>query len=105
MNKPEKVGPTGVNLVSIFSAIALRAKPKMSKHVCLNIIAHPLGAIHMKVVICGDNDFVHGYVSGLDLLTSRVDGPIHRTGWHDVGVRVEGPAVKGIYGYFKAAME
>ena len=89
-------GLTSYNISTILSAIALRANPSMAKKVCLNIIAHPLGAIHTKIIICGDDTFVHGYVSGIDLLNSRRDGHPHPNHWHDAGVRVEGPAVKGI---------
>jgi phosphatidylserine/phosphatidylglycerophosphate/cardiolipin synthase-like enzyme len=93
------------NAQSALSINALRQKPNMGNKACLNTLAHPLGAMHVKMVVCGDSTGGRGYVSGLDFDNSRVDGNGHPNaatgGWHDVGVRVEGPGAQGVYGAFR----
>ena len=64
----------------------------------LNTLAHPMGSAHMKVVVCGDKDRAVAFVSGLDLAFNRAGTPGHPDGgWHDVGVRIEGPAAAEVY--------
>ena len=82
-------GIGNTNLHSILSADALRKKPNMEKKVCLNVLGHPVGAVHLKMVICGSDTSVSAYVSGLDFDYLRVDGHPHKKrypkiGWHDV---------------------
>ncbi len=98
-------GLYNVNATTLLSADALRAKPHMGTKVCLNTLAHPLGAMHLKMVISGDNGGARAYVSGIDLHTSRVDNPDHANsswGWHDIGVMIEGPAASAVYEWFRS---
>ena len=90
---------------SILSVDALRKKPGLEHKAILNLLAHPVGAIHLKIVVCGDDTNARGFASGLDFAPSRFDGQGHphsgSYGWHDIGVKVEGPGVDGMYGYFR----
>lgn len=63
---------------------------------CMNVLAHPRGSSHAKLVILGDRTTrqYFGYTGGLDFVSSRHN-------WHDVVVKVEGPAVQGLYGFFR----
>lgn len=87
------------------SVHALRQKPNMAAKACLNTLAHPLGSMHIKMVVCGDSTGGRGYVSGIDFANSRTDGNAHPSastfGWHDVGVRISGPGAMGVYGAFR----
>lgn len=101
----QKSGVYNVNASSLLSVDALRARPGMGTKVCLNTLAHPLGAFHVKMVVCGDATSARGYVAGIDFAPSRLDTEDHPNAatfaWHDAGARVEGPAVEGLYGYFQ----
>ncbi len=100
-----KSGMYGINSSTLLSAEALRAKPQMDKKVCLNTLAHPLGAMHLKMVVCGDDTSQRAFVSGIDFDRSRADGPTHPNGatfgWHDAGAKIEGLAVQGVYAYLR----
>jgi phosphatidylserine/phosphatidylglycerophosphate/cardiolipin synthase-like enzyme len=76
----------------------------MKDKVVLNTLAHTLGAMHLKMVICGDAAGMRAYVSGLDLVSDRIASWKHPPGqeWHDGGAKVEGPAAKVIYDYYRA---
>lgn len=94
-----------VNAATLLSADALRAKPHMGTKVCLNTLAHPLAAMHLKMVISGDNGGARAYVAGIDFDLSRVDNPAHANpnwGWHDIGVMIEGPAAGAVYEWFRS---
>lgn len=86
------------------SVIALRNTPGLADSVCLDTIGHTLGSMHLKMVVCGDDTGGRAYVAGLDFDNRRIDNPQHPNGgqWHDVGAKVEGPAVQPIYDHFKA---
>jgi phosphatidylserine/phosphatidylglycerophosphate/cardiolipin synthase-like enzyme len=58
--------------------------------------------MHLKVVICGNDDRMTAYVGGLDLVSNRVAGPMHPAGqlWHDLAVRVVGPAAGAVYNLY-----
>jgi phosphatidylserine/phosphatidylglycerophosphate/cardiolipin synthase-like enzyme len=92
------------NALGARSVHALRQKPGLAKKACLNTLAHPLASIHAKMTVCGDANGGRGYVSGIDFDNSRTDGTAHSQphgGWHDVTVRVAGPAAAGCYATFR----
>jgi phosphatidylserine/phosphatidylglycerophosphate/cardiolipin synthase-like enzyme len=94
-----------VNATNLLSADLLRSQTNMDKKVCLNLLGWPIGSMHMKMVVCGDDTGARAYVSGIDLASNRADDQRHLNGayrgWHDAGAMVEGPAVSGIYNYLK----
>lgn len=98
-------GMYSTNAETMLSADALRKRSHMDKKVCLNVLSHPLGTMHLKLVVCGDANGARGFVGGLDFEPRRIDGQRHpgapTSGWHDVGVRVVGPAVQGLYAWFR----
>lgn len=87
---------------SIRSAQTLRSRIGAG-HVVLNTLAHPIGAWHVKMVVCGDATGIRAYVGGMDLVCDKYSQTTHPTGniWHDAAVRVEGPAAIAIFEYFQ----
>lgn len=71
--------------------------------VCLNVLAHPIGAWHVKMVVCGDDNGIRAYVGGMDMVCDRNSQMTHPggKGWHDASVKVEGPAAIAIFDYFQ----
>lgn len=103
-SKPEVTGIVNVNYSTVKSIQALRAKPGLDKSACLNTLAHPLGAMHLKMVVCGDSASSVAYVSGFDPVPNRLDAMGHAAGngWHDIGIKLRGPAVGDVYDTFAA---
>jgi phosphatidylserine/phosphatidylglycerophosphate/cardiolipin synthase-like enzyme len=93
-----------VNMHSVISTILLRARHGMRHKVVLNTLAHSLGAMHLKMVVCGDSTGYRAYVSGIDLVADRVASPAHTATelWHDATAKLRGPAALGPYDYFRA---
>lgn len=100
-NSPVEIYWTG-RVQSIRSAQTLRSRIGTG-HVVLNVLAHPLGSWHFKLVVCGDEAGIRAYVGGMDLVCDKYSETTHPTGnrWHDAAVRVEGPAAIVIYDYFR----
>jgi phosphatidylserine/phosphatidylglycerophosphate/cardiolipin synthase-like enzyme len=97
----------GVNVHSLRSLLDLRLLQNMRNKVVINTLAHTLGAMHLKMVICGDSTGFRGYVGGIDFTQFRNAKPTHQNlidgthnDWHDVMVKVEGSAVNGLYRCF-----
>jgi phosphatidylserine/phosphatidylglycerophosphate/cardiolipin synthase-like enzyme len=99
---------------TVLSADAIRQKPGFEHKAVLNLLAHPIGSMHLKMVVCGDDTNARGYMAGMDFQPGRVDTQRHPLphgwtnnykdvwiGWHDIGAKVEGAAVDAIYGYFQ----
>jgi phosphatidylserine/phosphatidylglycerophosphate/cardiolipin synthase-like enzyme len=63
--------------------------------VVVNLLSHPLGASHCKLVLCGDQNHIRAYTGGIDPVESR-----KAPSWHDLAVRVSGPGAAGIYKFF-----
>lgn len=71
--------------------------------VVLNVLGHPLGAWHFKMVVCGDETGIRAYVGGMDLVCDKYSETTHPTGnrWHDIAVRIQGPAAIAIFETFR----
>ena len=93
-----------INVHSLASALELRNKSQMHHRVVLNTLGHTLGAMHLKMVVCGDSTGFRAYASGIDFVDNRNTPPKHekfpKNFWHDVAIRVEGGAANGLYTYF-----
>jgi len=87
---------------SIRSAQTLRSRIGHDR-VVLNVLAHPLGSWHVKMVVCGDDNGMRAYVGGMDLVCDKYSETTHPPGnhWHDAAVKVEGPAAITIFDYFQ----
>ncbi len=90
------------NAQSLISVRELRFRTGMDI-ATLNILSHPLGAMHQKMIICGvgdstaaPGDYMVAFVSGIDPVSNRLDST-----WIDAGVRVEGPAAHIVYRNFR----
>jgi phosphatidylserine/phosphatidylglycerophosphate/cardiolipin synthase-like enzyme len=93
------------NALSARSIHAMRQKPGLANKACLNTLAHPLASMHIKMALCGDASGARAYVSGIDFTNSRFDTDAHPSaaahGWHDAGIRIEGPGAMGVYGAYR----
>lgn len=96
------------NVYNALSISTLRAKSGGGLHrrAALFTIAHPIGALHTKIVVCGDGDSQRAYVGGIDLAAWRLDTQQHLKGstfhWHDVAAKITGgAAVRGVYDCFR----
>lgn len=92
-----------VNGLTMESVKTLRAEPTIGAKAVLNIIAHPAGAIHSKLVVVGTAAGATGFTGGIDFDGGRFAHPGHSGNetWHDVAAKVEGPAVQAMYDWFK----
>ncbi len=89
-------GMFGLNADTMRFINELRREPSLDTKACLNILAHPAGAVHLKMVLIGNGDQVSGFTGGLDLKPDR-----HHNRWHDVQAEVTGPAVQGLFDAFR----
>lgn len=92
----------GVNVHSLKSILELRALPGMDNKVVMNTLAHTLGAMHLKMVVCGDSTGFRAYASGMDFVQNRNGPTVHDPAhyWHDIGIKVEGSGANGPYNLF-----
>ncbi|RAY15947.1 hypothetical protein DPM19_09365 [Actinomadura craniellae] len=90
-------GITTLNIQTLLSVAELRKKfgSGHEGRIMLNTMAHPLGAAHLKTVVCGDFTKTCAYVGGLDPAPGRQEA-----GWHDVAVKVQGPAAQAVHSFF-----
>lgn len=86
---------TAVNQATMSCVEALRTEPSLADRACLNVLAHPAGAAHSKLVIVGVGSQIVGYTGGIDLDTFRTNPT-----WHDVQAKVTGPAVDELHASF-----
>ncbi|WP_168733685.1 phospholipase D-like domain-containing protein [Deinococcus sp. Arct2-2] len=86
----------GLNGNTMSCINALRAEPRLADKAVLNILAHPAGAVHMKMAVVGSSAAATGFTGGIDLLNSRL-----LPSWHDVEVQVDGPVVQGLFDTFR----
>lgn len=81
----------------------LRSEPKLKKKCCLNTMGHAAGAAHAKLALVGDDTETVAYTGGIDPMTSRWAKQGHaQNNWHDVQVRIDGPAVRDVFEYYTA---
>jgi phosphatidylserine/phosphatidylglycerophosphate/cardiolipin synthase-like enzyme len=78
----------------------------LAETVLLDFGGSLLGANHQKVVVVSRGGVLTAFVGGIDLEDNRYDGPEHdrlrhdgeRWGWHDMAVRLRGPAAGRVWG-------
>lgn len=93
-----------LNAHTMKSILDLRAEPAIGSKAILNVLSHPAGAVHAKLVVMGDNTKAVGFTGGLDFAPGRYAHPEHSDGesWHDVVAMVEGPAAQALYDWYKS---
>lgn len=70
----------------------------------LNVISHPGGSSHAKLVIIGDDDNFTAFTGGMDLTPKRyalLTHPGDTNDWHDAALKIRGLAAKPCYVLFK----
>ena len=90
-------GIATLNLHTLLSTRELRRQFGQSGYAMLNMLSHPLGGAHLKVVVCGDKTSMRAYTGGMDPVQSRAS----LADWHDAAVCVDGPAAAATYQYFR----
>ena len=102
-----------INGLTMKSINDLRDDPNIGANAVLNVITHTAGTAHTKLVVIGTPAQAIGFTGGIDFKEDRWGHPQHNTAaafpkapfaqdtWHDVAAKVEGPAVQGLYDWFK----
>lgn len=83
--KPDQV--LDANISTLHSLLHLRKSYLQPEKVAFNILCHPLGGAHTKMVIAGNESSLVAFTGGIDAAESRN----HKT-WSDAAVRLEGTA-------------
>ena len=96
-------GIARLNSFTMNSIKELRSEPKLQKKAILNTIGHTAGGVHAKMVVIGNKEESIGFTGGIDFQMFRWADPTHELGeeWHDIAVKIEGPAVQGLFDYFR----
>jgi len=76
---------------------ALRAEPTLADKALLNILSHPAGAVHTKMVLVSRPGADVGFTGGIDFEPGRAT-----PSWHDVEAEVRGPAVQALFDFYRA---
>lgn len=92
-----------VNSMTMESIKSLRSEPAIGAQAMLNVIGHSAGSAHTKLVVLGTPQRAVAYTGGIDFVENRKTLPNHPDDqtWHDAMAKVEGPAVQGLYDWFK----
>jgi phosphatidylserine/phosphatidylglycerophosphate/cardiolipin synthase-like enzyme len=85
-----------VNSSTMSSVRDLRTEPTLTSGTALDVLGHTAGAVHTKLVVIGDDTEAIGFTGGIDFVPDR-----WKDTWHDMAVKVEGPAVQGLYDWFR----
>jgi len=96
-----------INRHTLLSIKALRAAPEIGGKAILNVLAHPAGSAHAKVVLVGDSTFTAAFTGGIDLVADRfaTTGHVGLETWHDVVAKIEGEAVQRVYDWYRDLWE
>ncbi|MDP9442765.1 MAG: phospholipase D-like domain-containing protein [Actinomycetota bacterium] len=92
-----------LNTLTLASVRKLRGVPEIDGNAILNVISHTGGSAHAKVVIVGNDTEAVAFTGGIDFVADRWATALHpaQLVWHDVVAQVEGPAVQGLYDWFR----
>jgi phosphatidylserine/phosphatidylglycerophosphate/cardiolipin synthase-like enzyme len=92
----EAMSIADLNSITMASIVDLRSEPALRSNVGLDVLSHTAGAVHTKLVVIGDETEAIGFTGGIDFVPDRWGAR-----WHDIAVKVEGPAVQGLYDWFR----
>ena len=95
-SSPLVSGILGLNGDTMSFIKRLQVEPTLANKACLNILAHPAGACHLKMAVVGTSTQAIGFTGGLDLQQGR-----HSPNWRDVQTRVTGPAAQNFFDAFR----
>ncbi|MGI5206937.1 phospholipase D family protein [Spirillospora sp. CA-108201] len=95
---PELGGIRIVNAQTLLSVAEMRSRfgEAGAGKVMVNLTAHPLGAVHCKLVVVGDHKTTRAFTGGIDPVMDRT-----HPAWHDLAVRVTGPAATAVHRFFQ----
>jgi phosphatidylserine/phosphatidylglycerophosphate/cardiolipin synthase-like enzyme len=94
---PQLAGIRVVNVQTLLSIAEMRSRfGEFADKVMVNLVAHPMGASHCKLVVVGDQKSTRAFTGGIDPVMSR-----RAANWHDLAVRVTGPGAIAIYRFFQ----
>lgn len=97
------VADVNANTMNSIKALRDVEPPQLPPKAMLNVLSHPAGAVHMKMILLGNSSNVIGLTGGVDLVMNRADSQAHDLSftWHDVMVAVSGPAVQALFHTFR----
>lgn len=87
----------GITIATIRFINELRTEPKLQNTAALNILAHPGGATHLKIVIVGNDDQAVAYTGGIDFEAARQNPAV----WRDAQAKLTGPVVQDVFDTFR----
>lgn len=95
---------SNLTTIQTLRAAASGTAHPLAQRACALSVGHPLGAVHMKMVIAHDGTRPWAFVGGIDFESARVADEMHPGGefWHDAAVAVDGPAIQTVYDTFRA---
>lgn len=97
-------GLAPINAMTCNTISDLRQPGGIGAHAAVNLLGHAAGATHLKMWVIGNADHAVGFTGGLDMAADRFCSQEHATEddlWHDIVVKVEGPAVQKLYDAYK----
>ena len=103
LNIEALVGYWKVVACNLRSIAELRYTTWMAGRACALTLGHLLGAMHLKMVVAHDGEAPLAFVGGIDFAKPRVAGEMHSGDepWHDIAVKIEGPAIQALYNLYK----
>ena len=86
-----------VNQSTMQFVAAARAEATLADKALLNVLSHPAGAVHTKLVLVGRPSGDVGFTGGIDPQQGR-NSPL----WHDVEAEVRGPVLQPMFDFYRA---
>lgn len=74
----------------------LRTEPTMADKATCNTLSHPVGAVHAKMALVGNDTQMTAFTGGIDLYNDRFLAT-----WRDMQLRLTGPAAQGPFDLFR----
>ena len=109
------LGPFRANAERVTRLRSLRVagEAPLARRVLLDLDGAPLGSNHQKAVVAHVGGRLTAFVGGIDLVQDRFDTGRHdrlrhdgeRWGWHDMAVRLRGPAAREVWDIFRERWE
>jgi phosphatidylserine/phosphatidylglycerophosphate/cardiolipin synthase-like enzyme len=94
----------GINALTCNTIKDLRQPGGIGANAVLDTVSHAGGSSHLKMWVIGNQTKAVAFTGGLDINSDRICGPDHSdiaSLWHDVQLKVEGPAVQEMYDLFR----
>ncbi|MEM7130404.1 MAG: peptidoglycan-binding protein [Chloroflexota bacterium] len=90
------------NAFTMASIRDLRSEPQIGAKATLNVIAHPAGSVHTRIILIGTGTTITGFTGSVDFHSGHwPESDITRQEWHEVEAQIEGAAAKALYDWYR----